>query len=68
MSNNNNFNENTALGIFSTFLGVLNYQENLKQTSNDDLLEELKRQDKLYLDRIIEQNELIIKLLKEVSK
>ncbi len=64
----NNINDHTALQLFISLLGVLNYEENLKQTSNDDLLEELKTQDKVYLNRIIEQNELIIKMLKEVSR
>ena len=39
--------------------------ENIKQTSNDELLEELKKQDVLYLETIINQNNEIIKLLKE---
>jgi len=64
----NNINDYTALQLFTSLLGVLNYEENLKQTSNDDLLQELKTQDKVYLDRLIEQNELIIKMLKEVSR
>ena len=50
------------LQIFSIWLGLMNYEENKKQTTNDDLLKELKTQDKVYLDRIIEQNELIISL------
>ena len=40
---NNNFNNDIDyLALFGTFLGVLNYMENIKQTSNDELLEELK--------------------------
>lgn len=68
MNNQNGFKELDRLALFSTFLSCLNYSENLKQTSNDDLLAELKTQDEIYLNRIIEQNELIIKMLKEVSK
>ena len=64
----NSINDYTALQLFTSLLGVLNYEEKIKQTSNDDLLAELKTQDKIYLNRIIEQNELIIKMLKEVSK
>ena len=56
------------LQLFSIWLSMMNYSENIKQTTNDDLLKELKTQDKVYLDRLIEQNELIIKMLKEVSK
>ncbi|QYC53108.1 hypothetical protein [Clostridium phage CPQ4] len=63
---NNNFNNDIDyLSLFGTFLGVLNYMENIKQTSNDELLEELKKQNVLFLETIIKQNNEIIKLLKE---
>jgi hypothetical protein len=63
---NNNFNNDIDyLALFGTFLGVLNYMENIKQTSNDELLEELKKQNVLFLETIIKQNNEIIKLLKE---
>ena len=63
---NNNFNNDIDyLALFGTFLGFLNYMENIKQTSNDELLEELKKQDVLYLETIIKQNNEIIELLKE---
>lgn len=61
---NNNLIEDTnielVLTVLSTVLGILNYQENKKQTSNDDLLEELKHQDDDYLSKIIKQNEITI--------
>lgn len=63
---NNNFNNDIDyLALLGTFLGVLNYTENIKQTSNDELLDALKRQEDLYLETIIKQNNEIIKLLKE---
>jgi hypothetical protein len=62
---NNQLRDLDALALFSGFLGVLNYTENLKQTSNDELLEELKKQNVLFLETIIKQNNEIIKLLKE---
>lgn len=65
---NNNIKELDHLALFGTFLGCLNYTENLKQSSNDDIILELKKQNEKYLNRIIEQNELIIKLLKEGEK
>lgn len=65
---NNQIRDLDALALFSSFLGVLNYTENLKQTSNDDLLTELKFQNQDYLQIIIDQNNYIIKLLeKEVQ-
>ena len=63
---NNNFNNDIDyLALLGTFLGVLNYTENIKQISNDGLLDALKRQEDLYLETIIKQNNEIIKLLKE---
>lgn len=47
------------LTLFSGFLGVLNYSENLKQTSNDRILEELKHQNKDYLENILKKIEEI---------
>lgn len=38
---------------------------NLNQVSNDTILKELQNQDKIYLEKIIEQNNEIIKLLKK---
>ena len=65
---NNNIKELDYLALFGTFLGCLNYTENLKQSSNDDIILELKEQNEKYLNKIIVQNELIIKLLKEGEK
>lgn len=65
MNNNDNFNSMNALSVFGLYLGLQNYVLNLKQTTNDDLLKELKMQDEKYLNKIMEQNEEIIKLLKE---
>lgn len=55
-----------ALNIFSSYLGILNYNINLQQSTNDDILKELKMQDTTYLKRSIEQNELIIKQNEEI--
>ena len=53
------------LSIFQTGLSVINYQENVKQSTNDDIMRALDNQDKNYLKFIIEQNEKIIKLLEK---
>lgn len=60
---NQQYDNLDMLGIFSAFLGVLNYIENLKQSSNDDIVDELHDQNEKFLMKIIEQNEKIIKLL-----
>ena len=62
---NNQLRDLDALALFSGFLGVLNYTENLKQTSNDELMEELKQETNSKLNTIIEQNNEIIRMLKE---
>lgn len=53
------------LNIFQTGLAVINYQENIKQSSNDDIIRALDNQDKNYLKVIIHQNDEILKLLKK---
>ena len=60
MGNNVENDYNLLLGLLQVYDLFLN----LNQVSNDTILKELKNQDKIYLEKIIEQNEEIIKLLK----
>lgn len=53
------------LNGFAIILGCLNYDINSKTVSNNELMKEIKKQDREYLEKIITQNEEIIKLLKE---
>ena len=39
----------------------------LKDASNNEIMEELQNQNKKYLEKLIEQNEIIIKLLENKS-
>ena len=55
MSNQPN-NYNVAMGL----LQVMDVLLNLDQVSNDTILEELQRQNKEYLEKIVKQNEEII--------
>lgn len=41
---------------------------NLSQTSNDELMKHLRKQDNYYLKKILENQDEIIKLLKEKMK
>ena len=66
--NNQEFNSELLLTLLGTLLGILNYQENLKQISNDDLLEELRRQDNDLFSTVIKQNELIIRQNREIIR
>ena len=61
-------NNNSLPNEYDLFLGFLQIYDlllNLNQTSNDTIMQELQKQNKEYLSKIINQNEEIIKLLKE---
>lgn len=51
------------LALFTAFLQIMDYNATMRQSSNDDLMAEMRRQDSEYLQRIIKQNEEIIKIL-----
>lgn len=69
MNNQNNGNLNTLdmLTVFSVILQIMGYQNDMSQSSNDDLMRELQRQDKAYLDRIIENQNEILSILKDIQ-
>ena len=59
----NNLNFLDMLTILSVALQIMGYQNDMSQSSNDDLMKELQRQDKAYLEKIIEnQNKILEKL------
>ena len=49
----------------SLILQTLSLELLFKDYNNTDLMQELQRQDKEYLEKIIKQNEEILKILKE---
>lgn len=62
-SNGNNLDFLDVLTILSVILQIMGYQNDMSQSSNDDLMRELQRQDKAYLEKIIEnQNKILEKL------
>ena len=62
-NNGNNLNFLDTLTILSVMLQIMGYQNDMSQSSNDDLMKELQRQNKAYLEKIIEnQNKIIEKL------
>lgn len=63
----NNLSFLDFLTIFSVGLQVSGYQQNLKQTTTDDLMRELQRQDRNYLERIIDNQKEILKLLSDLK-
>ena len=64
--NNDNLNNNIALIFLNTIANItqLESYKLLKQDlNNSDLMQELQKQDKEYLEKIIQQNDKIIELL-----
>jgi HD superfamily phosphohydrolase YqeK len=60
---NNQITTLERLGFIADIIQVINYQLNMNQTSNDDLLQALNEQNKKYLKTIIEQNKEILERL-----
>lgn len=58
---------NNTINNLSLILQALSLEILFKDFNNSDLMQELQRQDKEYLEKIIEQNNEILKLLKERS-
>ena len=63
MANNNNFSTLDILTVLSLMLQIEGYKNDMSQSSNDDLMRELQRQDREYLERIIEKQNLILEKL-----
>lgn len=53
------------LNLVANISQIIDLGLNISQTSNDELMKELQKQDKEYFEKIIENQEEIIKLLKE---
>ena len=61
--NGNNLDFLDMLTILSVMLQIMGYQNDMSQSSKDDLRRELQRQDNAYLEKIIEnQNKILEKL------
>ena len=59
--------KNNAIDMTSLILQIYSLIFIMQDFNNTDLMQELQRQDKEYLEKIIEQNKEIITLLKERS-
>ena len=62
-NNGNNLDFLDVLTILSVALQIMGYQNDISQSSNDDLMSELQRQDKAYLEKIIENENKILSIL-----
>lgn len=63
----NNLDFLDVLTILSVVLQIMGYQNDMSQSSNDDLMRELQRQDKAYLEKIIENENKILEKLAELG-
>ena len=66
-ANDNGLDFLDILTIFSVMLQVVGYKNDISQSSNADLMRELQKQDKSYLDKIIENQNKILEILNEIS-
>lgn len=55
------------LTMFDTFLQVADFQMNVRQSSNDDIMRELQHQNKAYLEKIIKNQEEILSKLADLG-
>ena len=67
-SRHDNISFLVMLTVFSVMLQVMGYQNDVSQSSNDDLMRELQRQDKAYLETIISNQNKIMSILSELKQ
>ena len=65
-NNGNNLDFLDVLTILSVALQIMGYRNDMSQSSNDDLMRELQRQDKAYLEKIIENENKILEKLADL--
>ena len=62
---NNNYDFFFWLNVIANIFQIQSYEMLKQEISNNDIMQSLKHQDNDYLEKIIKQNEEIIKLLKK---
>ena len=63
----NNLDFLDVLTILSVMLQIMGYQNDMSQSSNDNLMKELQRQDKAYLEKIIDNENKILEKLADLG-
>lgn len=63
----NNLDFLDILTILSLILQIMGYQNDMSQSSNDDLMRELQKQNIDYLTKILDNQKLIINKLSRVN-
>ena len=61
--NGNNLDFLDMITILSVALQIMGYRNDMSQSSNDDLMKELQKQDKAYLEKIVENENKILSIL-----
>lgn len=64
-NNNNNLGFLDILTVISFTMQILNFQENQQQSNNDDIMSELQKQDKAYLEKILNNQNRILEILEK---
>ena len=64
---NDNFGFFDVLAILSLVLQLQVYEETKRQTTTDDLMGELQKQDREYFEKIIKNQNLILEKLAELG-
>lgn len=65
--NDRNLDFLDLLTVFSVVLQVMGYQDDMRRASNDDLMQELQKQDKEYLTTIIQNQQKILDKLAQLE-
>nr|DAH84999.1 MAG TPA: hypothetical protein [Bacteriophage sp.] len=65
MDSNNEWSFLDILTIFSVVLQVAGYQNDMRQSTNDDLMSEIHKQNKDYLETIVQQQKEILSILEK---
>ena len=64
---NNQWSFIDILTMFDTFLQVADFDMNMRQVGNDDIMRALEHQNKAYLEKIIKNQEEILSKLANIS-
>lgn len=68
MDGNGQFGMLDVLTIMSVMLQLQDHNRDVKQLSNDDLMKELQRQDREYLEQVIENQKNILSELSQIKE
>lgn len=60
---NQRYSKMDILNVLGVVLAVLNYQENLQQSTNSDIMEELHKQNTDFLESMMEKIDKILSIL-----